>query len=128
MQDASYFTHPLIDWQRRYEAMRASFVDRLPAQVVAERFGFSAGYVRLLRHQFRHGKFDFSEPLAEGTQKHHRISADVRRKIIEWRQHNLSAGQIAELLTEDGTDISVRTVERVLAEEGFAKLPRRTRL
>jgi hypothetical protein len=29
---------------------------------------------------------------------------------------------------EDGVDISVRTVERVLAEEGFPKLPRRTRL
>jgi hypothetical protein len=29
---------------------------------------------------------------------------------------------------EDGLEISVRTVERVLAEEGFPKLPRRTRL
>lgn len=128
MRDASFFTHPLTDWQRRYEALRASFVDRLPAQIVAERFGFSAGYVRLLRHQFHHGKFDFSEPLAEGTHKHHRISADVRRKIVAWRQQHLSAGQIAELLTEEGVDVSVRTVERVLAEEGFPKLPRRTRL
>jgi hypothetical protein len=32
------------------------------------------------------------------------------------------------LLSEEGVDISVRTVERVLAEEGFAKLPRRTRI
>lgn len=128
MRDASFFTRPITDWQRRYEAMRASFVDRLPAQIVAERFGFSAGYIRLLRHQFRHGKFDFSEPQPEGSQHRHRISADVRRKIVTWRQQSLSAGQISELLADEGTDISVRTVERVLAEEGFQKLPRRTRL
>jgi len=32
------------------------------------------------------------------------------------------------LLSEDGIEISVRTVERILAEEGYPKLPRRTRL
>jgi hypothetical protein len=128
MPDAAFFTHPRPEWQRRYEALRASFVDRLPAQMVAERFGFSAGYIRLLRHQFRHGKIDFSEPLPEGTRQRHRVSAEARRKIVAWRQQKLAAGQIAELLTEDGHEISVRTIERVLAEEGFPKLPRRTRL
>src|SRR3990172_5150343 len=52
MRDATYFTRPIHEWQKRYEALRASFVDRLPAEAVAERFGYSAGYVRLLRHQF----------------------------------------------------------------------------
>ena len=33
-----------------------------------------------------------------------------------------------ELLSEEGVELSVRTVERVLAEEGLPKLPRRTRL
>ena len=36
--------------------------------------------------------------------------------------------EIAELLCEEGCEISLRTVERVLVEEGFPKLPRRTRL
>ncbi|MCK7510565.1 MAG: hypothetical protein MZV70_45240 [Desulfobacterales bacterium] len=40
----------------------------------------------------------------------------------------MSGGEIAELLCEEAVDISVRTVERVLAEEGIPKLPRRTRL
>ena len=128
MRDASFFTQPDVDWQRRYEALRASFVERLPARVVADRFGYSVGYVNLLRHQFRHGKIDFSEPVPEGRAARRRVTADVRRKIIEWRQRRLSAGEITELLSEEGVEISVRTVERVLAEEGFAKLPRRTRL
>lgn len=127
-RDASFFLHPVQDWQRRYEALRASFVDRLPAKAVADRFEYTPGYVRLLRHLFRHGKFDFHEPVPEGKAARRRVSADVRRSIREFREHGLSAGEISELLCEDGVELSVRTVERVLAEEGFKKLPRRTRL
>ena len=128
MRDASFFTHPENDWQRRYEALRASFVERLPARIVADRFGYSPGYIGLLRHQFRHGKIDFSEPVPEGKVARRRVTADIRRRIKEWRERRLSAGEITELLSQDGIEISVRTVERVLAEEGFPKLPRRTRL
>ncbi len=128
MTDASFFNHPSIDWQKRYEALRASFVERLPARIVAERFGYTTGYIHLLRHQFKNGKLDFAEPLAEGPSRRRRVSAETRQKIRSWREQRLSASEITELLSEDGVEISVRTVERVLAEEGFSKLPRRTRL
>ncbi|MBW1687919.1 MAG: transposase [Deltaproteobacteria bacterium] len=128
MHDASFFTHPGHEWQRRYEALRASFVDRLPAAVVADRFGYTPGYIGLLRHQFRGGKIDFAEPVPEGKASRRRVNAETRRTICEWRRHRLSAGEITETLLEDGVQISVRTVERVLAEEGFPKLPRRARL
>jgi len=128
MRDATFFTRPGSEWQRRYEALRASLVERLPDAVVAERFGYAVGYVRLLRYRFRHGMLDFHEPVPEGVARRHRVSTETRQRIREWREKRLSAGQIAELLSEDGVDISVRTVERVLAEEGFPKLPRRTRL
>jgi len=128
MRDATYFINPTHEWQKRYEALRASFVDRLPAVAVAERFGYSVGYVHLLRHQFTTGKSDFSEPIQEGASARYRVTADTRRKIRAWREKELSAGEIAQLLSEDGVEISVRTVERVLTEEGFPKLPRRTRL
>ena len=128
MKDASFFTNPSSEWQRRYEALRASFVERLSAKDVADRFGYSSAYVHLLRHQFRHGKIDFSEPVPEGKTTRRRVTSEIRRKIRGWREHHLSGGQITELLCEEGIEISVRTVERVLAEEGFPKLPRRTRL
>jgi len=38
MRDASFFLHPRHDWQRRYEAIRATLVARLPAKVVADKF------------------------------------------------------------------------------------------
>jgi len=126
MPDAADFLHPTTEWQRRYEALRASFVERLPARVVGERFGYAPGYVHLLRHLFRRGKIDFSEAPPSGRRS--RVPTAVRMKICAWRSQGLSAGEIAQLLSDEGTEISVRTVERVLAEEGFPKLPRRLRL
>lgn len=128
MSDASFFLHPKARWQRIYEVLRASFVEHLPAKLVAERFGYTPGYVRLLRYQFRHGQIDLTEPPPEGKSQRRRVDRAVREKIRKCREERLSAGDIAQVLSEDGLDISVRTVERVLAEEGFPKLPRRTRL
>jgi transposase len=128
MRDENFFLHPVHEWQRRYEALRVSFVDRLPAKVVADRFGYSVAYMHLLRHLFAHEKMNFSEPLPEGKTRRHRIDATTRAKICNWREHRLSAGEITELLSEEGVEVSVRTVERLLAEEGYARLPRRTRL
>jgi hypothetical protein len=128
MKDATFFTNPRFDWQRRYEALRALLVERLPGHVVADRFGYRPGYLRLLKHQFVHGKVDFAEPVPEGQATRRQVNSAIRDKIRQWRTRRLSAGEIVELLSEDGIELSVRTVERVLAEEGFPKLPRRTRI
>ena len=128
MNDATYFTHPTAIWQRRYEALRAALVDRLSDKLVAERFGYSPGYVAQLRFNFQHGKIDFSEPSTEGKTVRRKVTKDIRDMIILCRQKELSAGEIAELLLQKGIELSIRTVERVLAEEGFTKLPRRTQL
>ena len=128
MRDAKFFIHPQFNWQRRYEALRAMFVDRLSHKAVADKFGYTPGYVRLLRHQFAHGKIDLAEPVPEGKTQRRRVSAETRGKIIDWRKQLLSSGQIVELLSDDNIEISVRTVERVIAEEGFPRLPQRTRM
>ena len=128
MPDEKFFLHPRHEWQRRYEALRASFVERQPAKVVADRFGYSPAYVNLLRHQFSRNKIDFSEPAPEGKINRRRVDMATRQKICSWREHKLSSGEITQLLSEEGIEISVRTVERVLAEEGYSRLPRRSRL
>jgi transposase len=128
MRDESFFLRPVHEWQRRYEALRASFVERLPARIVAERFGYSLTYIHLLRHLFAHQKIDFSEPVPEGKTNRRRLDTALKAKICNWREHRLSAGEITALLSEEGVEISVRTIERVLAEEGYPRLPRRSRL
>jgi len=128
IRDATFFTTPGMEWQRRYEAIRASLVERLPDRIVSDRFGYSTGYLRLLRHQFRHGILDFNEPVPEGQHNRRAVTDETRGKIRAWRELRLSGGDIVELLSSEGIEISLRTVERVLAEEGFPKLPRRTHI
>jgi transposase len=126
MSDESYFTHPKADWQRRYEAIRAAVVERLSDKIVAERFKYSPAYVSQLRYKFRHGLIEFSEPAGENQTTRRKVDKATREKIIGWRKKELSAGEITEMILFEGVELSVRTVERVLAEEGFPKLPRRT--
>ena len=40
------------------------------------------------------------------------LTAATRQKIVEWRQRELSAGDIAQLLNQEAIEISVRTIER----------------
>ena len=126
MSDSSYFTNPKAEWQRRYEALRAAVVERLPDKIVAERFKYSPAYISQLRYKFRHGMIEFTEPVSESQTPRRKVDKVTRDKIIGWRRKELSAGEIAELILMEGVELSIRTVERVLAEEGFPKLPRRT--
>ncbi len=128
MRDHTFFTRPALGWQRRYEALCASFVEKLPAKEVAKRFGYSEEYVRLLRHLFVYEKLDFTDPVSEGKAARRAVTTEIRKKIRAFREQQFSASEISRLLSEEGLKISVRTVERVLAEEGFGRLPRRTRV
>lgn len=124
-----FFRHPKDPGQLQYEALRASFLERLPAHGVAERFQMTPGYVHVLRHRFRRGLLSFTFRPADVPGTRRGTPTGIRARIIELRrQRELSAGQIAEIIEDEGTDISVRTVERIVREAGFPKLPRRTRL
>jgi len=125
MNDASFFTNPQHLWQKRYEALRACYVDGLTDEQVAQKFGYASGSVAQLRHMFRNGELDFSQP-ADGMGRRS-ISPETRQLIINWRKQEYAAKDIVSLLAQAGVQVSVRTVERVLSDEGFSKLKRRTR-
>jgi DNA-binding transcriptional ArsR family regulator len=129
MEPVDYFRHPRDPGQRQYEALRASFVERLSARVVGQRFEMTPGYVHVLKHRFRRGLLHFAFRPSDVPGVRRGTPAPIRTRIVELRRlRELSAGQIAEILEEEGTDLSVRTVERILREAGLARLPRRTRL
>ncbi len=50
---ARCFLEPANAIHRQYEALRAYFVEELPATEVAARFGYTPGSLRVLAHQFR---------------------------------------------------------------------------
>ena len=129
MDLARYFRHPASDGQRHYEVLRASFLERLPAPIVAERFQLTSGNVRVLRHRFKKGLLTFSFRPSDAPGAGRGTPAEVRSRIVQMRrEHSVSAGQIAEILDEEGIELNVRTVERILREAGLPRLPRRTRL
>src|SRR5450755_3621334 len=73
---AEYFSRPSEPAQRRYEALRAYFVDGLAASEVAERFGYSPANVHQMASDLRAGRAAFfrdSKPGPKGPRKTERI-------------------------------------------------------
>lgn len=124
-QWAKAFLQPSNTAHRQYEALRAFFVDRLPSATAAKRFGYSPGSFRVLCHQFRRtpNRRFFIEPRQQPRPSPKRDR--VRERIIVLRKQNLSIYDISRAL--DTVDIrrTPAAIAMILAQEGFARLPRR---
>ena len=128
---ADFFARPAHARQRRYELLRAFFLEGRSASEVARQFGYSPASVYALTRDFRHlddpaGTF-FLPPPRRGRPAR-TPTLEVRHQIVALRKRNLSVPDIKARLdaaTEDAP--SERIIHRVLSQEGFARLPRRTR-
>jgi transposase len=121
---AAYFLEPTEPAQRRYEAMRAYFVDGLTAGEVATRFGYSPASVHQMASELRAGSaqyFRSSKPGPRSARKADR----VRERVLELRALDRSVEEIAAELTLAGTPVSAQTVWTILHAEGIERLPRR---
>ena len=120
-----FFNKPASPRQRQYEALRAFFIEALPSAEVARRFGYSPGSFRVLCHTFRRGElldfFTARRPGPRGQPK----KSKARDQVLALRKRNYSIYDISRALKEQGTPLSATAVREVLAEEGFAPLPRR---
>jgi tRNA nucleotidyltransferase (CCA-adding enzyme) len=123
MDLAQVFLTPRNANHRHYEALRAYFVDQLPAAEVARRFGYTVGSFHQLAHQFRHApqRTFFAEPPRPGI----KASESVRQQIVRLRKQNLSIYDISRALKLEGIKRTPVAVAQVLKQEGFARLPRR---
>ncbi len=122
-----YFLHPTDPMQKRYEALRASFVDILNAQEVARRYDYSIHTVNALRRDFKAGSLPpFFSPLVRGPKQPRTSTIQCKDRIIELRKNNYSIDEIEEVLLREGSDITPKTIHQILKAEGFAKLFRRT--
>ena len=125
--EAQFFLAPESPLQRQYEALRCFFVEGLPSQQVATRFGYSAGAFRVLCHQFRHDprkRASFFQAIRRGPQTAPARDR-VRELAVTLRKRNLSAYDIQRELAAAGHTISINALSILLREEGFARLPRR---
>jgi hypothetical protein len=121
---SEYFAEPAEPAQRRYEALRAYFVEELAAAEVAARFGYSQANVHQMASELRQGKAAFfisSKPGPKGPRKTERI----RDRVLELRALERSVTEIAQVLSTEGTPVSAQTVWSILAAEGLERLERR---
>ena len=122
---ARHFLEPQNSTHRQYEALRAYFVEGLASTEAAARFGYSPGSFRVLCHQFRQDpQRAFFSPPAKGPQTAPKQDQH-RERIIALRKQNLSIYDISQLLAEAGQPCSPATIDALLKEQGFARLPRR---
>jgi hypothetical protein len=56
-KEGRFFLEPASPSHRQYEALRAYFVEGISSQLVAERFGYTAGSFRVLCHPCASGTF-----------------------------------------------------------------------
>jgi transposase len=119
-----YFTHPSEPAQRRYEALRAYFLDELSAAEVAAHFGYSPRVVHQMASELRAGKAKFfttSRPGPKGPRKTGRI----RDRVLALRAQERSVTEIAHAISAEGTPVSAQTVWAILHAEGLERLERR---
>ncbi len=128
---ADFFAAPSHPRQLRYELLRAFFLENLSAEQVARRFGYAPSTVYAMTRDFR--QLDdpaaaFFRPPPRRGRPPAPLSAALRNEIVELRKLNLSVPDIKARLdaTADAAP-SERTIDRLLKQEGFARLPRRAR-
>jgi transposase len=122
---AEYFTAPAAAAQRRYEALRAYFLDDLPAAQVADRFGYSTASVHQMATLLRKGRLSLFAETRPGPKGPRKATGQVRARVLALRADGHSVTEIAATLTAEGLPVSAQTTWQILDAEGIPRLPRR---
>jgi transposase len=122
---ADYFIRPAGPSQRRYEALRAYFIDGMPASEVADRFGYSTASVHQMATLLRTGKLTLFTDPRPGPRGPRKATGVLRAKVLALRSAGHSVTEIAAALTAEGLPVSAQTTWQILDAEGIPRLPRR---
>jgi transposase len=124
-EGAEYFTEPAGAAQRRYEALRAYFLDEMSAAEVADRFGYSTASVHQMATLLRKGRLSLFAETRPGPKGPRKATGTLRARALELRAAGHSVTEIAAALAAEGMPVSAQTVWQVLDAEGAGRLPRR---
>src|SRR6476646_10051909 len=121
-----WFTAPEQTNHRRYEALRAFFVDGLTHAEAAARFGSTRWTMVDLVRKHRAGDLQlFAAPAKPGPAPGAAPAKDrARRRVIELRRDGLSSYEISARLASEGTPLNRTSVAEILTEEGVGRLLR----
>jgi len=115
---------------RRYEALRAFFVDGLTHAQAAARFGYTRWAMVNLVRDYRAGGLEmFAAPRKPGPPPGVTPAKDrARKRVVELRREGLSTYEISARLSAEGTPLNRTSVGEILTEEGFGRLLRHAQI
>jgi hypothetical protein len=119
---AEFFTQPATGAQRRYEAMRAYFLDGWPAARVADQFGYSTASVHQMATLLRTGRMRLFTDAKPGPKAPTKATGALRARVLDLRAGRHSVTQIAAVLSGEGTPVSAQTVWKICQAEGLPRL------
>ena len=97
--DKNYFLQPTNPCQRKYEALRALFVDNLSPKEVSAKFGYSIHTIYSYQQEFNSGsEINFFLPLKKGPRGVLSKNPSLKGRIISLRKKNSSILEIQEIL------------------------------
>jgi transposase len=123
-EGAGAFTAPQQVNHRRYEALRAHFVDGLSYAEAGARFGYTRWAMIDLVRRYRAGGLElFAPPRKPGPAPGTAPAKErVRGRVIELRREGLSTYEISARLAAEHTPLNRTSVGEILTEEGFGRL------
>ena len=121
-----FFKHPRQTRHKQYEALRTYYLESLSQKEAAKRFDYSLSTFQSLVCDFQNGRITFFQTAKRGP-KERQTSMSVSHRIIELRKKNLSTHEIKDILEQESIKVSIQTISRILKDEGFSRLPRRTK-
>jgi transposase len=118
------FTEPTLAAQRRYEALRAYWVEERSAGEIAERFGYTKGSVQTLISRYREANLAelFAVP-RPGPKRQPKKDA-ARERVLRLRRERHGIEEIVAELARAETPLSRTAVWEILREEGLSRMPR----
>lgn len=129
---ADFFLSPSSSTHKQYEALRAFFIEKTSAEVVAQKFGYSKATIYSMIRDFK-ARIRLEQEQDYFFKQHtagRKIAPDqdeLRTFIILLRKKYLSIPDIKVVLDAQGKSISERHIHNILRADGFARLPRRSK-
>ena len=118
------FTAPTAAAHRRYEALRAYFVEERSAREIAERFGYTKASVQTLISQYRQAEIVELFAQARPGPKRQPKKDAARDRAIELRRQRHGIEEIVAELERAGTPLSRTAVWEILRDAGLSRMPK----
>jgi len=127
---SSYFTEPSLAAHKQYLALRKFFADGYTADQVAKECGYSRHTVYSMVRDFKEkmGGSDSEDPFFKENKTGRKPidhKGEIEETVINLRKKYFSVPDILIATDAMGFDLTIYSIEKIIKDAGFARLPRR---